>query len=188
MLRFKLNNNQGRRRFITIINVYGPTLPISKDKPATRETFYLDLQTTLDKVKGDTVIISGDFNSKVGIKQDEAEHCLGSYSKGKRNENGDELVNFCITNNAFISNSAFKHKSAHITTWAGQWTNKTSGCTVPIYNQIDYILVPNWLRQNLIDSRTYSGIITNTDHRLLITTMTLNYQETKTCKTRNRPP
>ena len=166
------STEKGRRRFLSVINVYAPTSPVSKDRPEIRDKFYQDLQDTITKQKGDTILIAGDLNSKVGSKQDEVETCLGSFSKGKQNENGEELVRFCLDKSLFISNSAFKHKSAHITTWTGQWTDKNTGKTFPIYNQIDFILVPNWLKQNLINSRTYSGILATTDHRLLIKTLT----------------
>ena len=178
-LRLKTTNNQGRERFITVINVYGITSPNAKEQPALRDTFYLDLQRTIDKQKGDTILISGDFNSKVGKKLDGAETCLGKFSKGNRNDNGEELINFCLKNNIFISNSAFKHKSCHITTWEGQWKDKSTGKRFPIYNQIDFVLVPNWIKQNLRDSRTFAGISTNTDHRLLITSLTLNVPPNK---------
>ena len=174
VLRLATTDTNTGRRFITIINVYGPTSPLSKEKPEEREQFYRELQNTVNKQKGDTIILTGDFNSKVGQKLDNIETCLGSFSKGNRNENGEELLKFCIENNYFITNSAFKHKSAHITTWVGQYTNKTTNTSYPIYNQIDYIIVPNWIRHNLRDSRTYSGILTNTDHKILITTLSLN--------------
>ena len=41
------------------------------------------------------ILLSGDFNSKVGKKKKEGETSLGSLSKGTRNDNGESLVQFC---------------------------------------------------------------------------------------------
>ena len=127
------------QKIISIINVYGSTSVITKDKPEVRDRFYEKLENTMKKEEktADMVILAGDFNSKVG-KVQIGDICLGNFSKGERNENGEALVNFCEDNGLFIVNSKFQHSARHITTWEGQC--KVEGKVRPIYNQIDFVI------------------------------------------------
>ena len=104
----------------------------------------------------------GDFNSKVGRKQC-YEQCLGKYSKGKRNANGDALIEFAQMNNLLTSNTCFHHPSRHLTTWEGK-----SPAGKRIFNQIDFILCNSRQRAVLQDARTYTGTRTFSDHRLVM--------------------
>ena len=42
---------------------------------------------------------------------------MGKYGKGKVNENGYELLEFCMRNELVLSNTTFQHKYKKITTW-----------------------------------------------------------------------
>ena len=42
---------------------------------------------------------------------------MGKYGKGKVNENGYELLEFCMRNELVLSKTTFQHKYKHITTW-----------------------------------------------------------------------
>ena len=162
-IRFEVNS-----KFYTLFNVYAPHSALTKKDPKVREEFYNELSDSYNsrKTKGDTILICGDFNSKVGkIIDDSERECLGSFSKGTRNNNGTELLNFCIERNLFISNSAFKHKSCHQTTWQGQI--KKDNKIIQVYNQIDFILIPKHMKKNLTDARSFGGTLTNSDHRLV---------------------
>ncbi|GFR91258.1 craniofacial development protein 2 [Elysia marginata] len=151
-----------------ILNVYAPHSVLTKKDPKTREDFYNKLSETYKsrKTKGDTVLILGDFNSKVGKIKDEIEkECIGSFSKGQRNDNGQELLNFCLEHDLFIANSAFKHKSCHQTTWQGQI--KKDNKIIKVYNQIDFILISKHMKKSLTDARSFAGTLTNSVHRLV---------------------
>ena len=119
--------------------------------------------------KSELVILAGDFNAKAGQKQ--GEKCIGRFSKGKRNSNEDKLIEFCEDNKLFITNSAFNHPSRHITTWTGQWRDKITGKLVNIFNQIDYIIVPNRQKHLLTNARSYAGTTLTSDHKLLKTSL-----------------
>ena len=82
------------------------------------------------------LLICGDFNAKVGTNNDDAE-CVGRFSRGHRNVSGQCLIDFCNAHKLFITNSAFKHKAAHITTWESTRINKTNNTIKHIYNQIN---------------------------------------------------
>jgi len=81
---------QGRQCNITVIQVYAPT---SIAVISEHEEFYGMLQQTVDNVpRGDTLIIMGDFNAKVG--QLEATVSTGKFGLGERNDAGERLLEF----------------------------------------------------------------------------------------------
>lgn len=90
-VRFKLNN----WHTLVIMNAYAPTQARANKNADEREEFYDQLDVALQKYDNarHTVIIAGDFNSKIG-KKSQQEKCLGEFSRGRRNNNGDRLVEF----------------------------------------------------------------------------------------------
>src|ERR1700733_1041925 len=93
---------QGKETNTTIIQVYAPT---SAAKEEEHESFYSELQGKLDNVpKGDTMVIMGDFNAKVG-RSNEKEPATGGFGLGERNEAGERLVEFCGANELRIMNT-----------------------------------------------------------------------------------
>ena len=117
VLRFKQSQIPSQHKHTLIINVHFPTLKESKRTPQNRDVIYEIISTIRERHKTDNIIIAGDFNAKIGKRQDEEEICLGSNSKGKRNINGQILIDFCTEQELLITNSIFKHPSRHITTW-----------------------------------------------------------------------
>ena len=162
---------------ITIINVYAPTTDRVKKHPNEIEKLYANLNKLCDqfeKQSTSVTIIAGDFNAKVG-KSNQTETCLGAWSRGKRNDSGSKLIQFCEERKKIIANSCFQHPAKHITTWAQQRTIKETNTTKHIYNQIDYIILDQHKKQSLVDARTFSGTETHSDHRLLITRIEVNW-------------
>ena len=159
---------------ISIINVYAPTTELVKNDAKILETMYNQLNDLLEDLKQTIILVAGDFNAKVGKKKAD-EECLGNYSCVVRNNSGEQLTNFCTTNNLFVTNTAFKHRARHITTWANQRTDpKDPTKTVTIYNQIDYILCNKDIKSTLINARSFSGSEITSEHRLVICKMSIN--------------
>jgi hypothetical protein len=92
---------------------------------------------------------------------------MGKFSRGRRNSNGQQLVEFCECNDFVITNTLFDHRASHRTTWAGSRRDRETGEVLPIYNQIDYILVKARQRPRVTNARSYAGTVTNSDHRLV---------------------
>ena len=85
------------KRLITIINVYAPTSEKSKKFPQQIDKLYTNLHKLckqIKKISTTATIIAGDFNSKIGRRHGN-EESIGSWSRGRRNENGTRLVEFC---------------------------------------------------------------------------------------------
>lgn len=69
-------------------------------------------------------------------------------------KNGEVLIEL------FMANTHSKHPARHITTRQGQRRDKNSQSIVKIFKQIDYILLlPQWLRTNMTDARSYNGTL-----------------------------
>ena len=172
-------------RSLIIINVYAPHSKLTEKDPKIR----IELYDTLDKLVKEKekeghgkniILLAGDFNSKVGKNLGNIDQCLGQYSRGIRNENGQALVDFCNGNNLFITNSAFSHSARHQTTWSSTTTRNNE--TKTIYNMIDYIICPQRYKSMFTDSRSYSGTILTSDHRVVIGKISIKWYKTKTIK------
>ena len=146
---------------ISIINLYVPTNQLVRDDVSVLESFYNDVGTVFNELKNKSLVfLTGHWNSKVGkkIKQHASDDCIGSFARGVRKNSGQHLVDFCAINNLFISNTAFQHKGAHITTWCNKRVHpKDLMRTITVYNQIE-----------AINARSFSRAETSSDHRLVI--------------------
>ena len=65
----------------------------------------------------DIIILAGDFNAKTGSSHENYPSVVGRYGKGKTNSNGEFLIEFALKNELFLTNTTFKHKMSHRTTW-----------------------------------------------------------------------
>lgn len=166
------------RTSLKVINVYAPTQARSNKNTAERDQFYDQLERLLRSIpKRTSFFIVGDFNSKMGQKSIDIK-CIGHFGRGRRNVNGQQLVEFSDAHGLTATNTMFMHRASHRTTWQGSRRDLTSGKLVNIYNQIDYIFVP-FSQVNLVtNARSYSGTTTNSDHRLVVTTTAIlpNYK------------
>lgn len=73
----------------------------------------------------------------------------------------------------FLCNTAFQHPCRHRTTWTGCLKTAQEQTKHPVYNQIDYIISQAKLKSLLTDSRSYGGMETNTDHKIVVTKIDL---------------
>ena len=100
----------------------------------------------------DALIIGGDFNAKTRPTEEHMintfKQNIGKYARNEINENGHMLLEFAKINNLRLTNTYFKHKPSHQTTWeCPPRTNqiidsKTKETRKNQYrNQIDYILI-----------------------------------------------
>ena len=80
------------------------------------------------------MIITGDFNAKLGCK-DFIGGPIGSFARGIRNANGDLRFDFLAKHKLLAANTFFKHKACQITTWEGYLRGKK------VFNQLDYIII-----------------------------------------------
>ena len=152
-LRLPLHDNQ----FVTIISVYAPTLQAD---PGTKDAFYSDLREVVRKAeKEDKVLIMGDFNARVGKNSDVWKDVLGKHGVGKCNDNGRLLLEFCSELGMTITNSLFQQKDRYKTTWRHPRSKH--------WHLLDYILVRQKDRSDVLHTRVLPSADCDTDHRLV---------------------
>ena len=90
------------------------------------------------------------------------------------------MVEFCKLHNLTLTNTIFKQKPNHQTTWTSpikvsQQNNRKN----PYRNQIDYIIVKNHQNTTVFDSRSYNSITTTSDHKPVIVKISLKWKHSK---------
>lgn len=170
-----------QQRNLVMICAYAPTLTTSNRNPQIRETFYDNLQSVLATArKKDIVILAGDFNAKTGSEYCNFPDVLGKFGKGQVNENGQHFLELCKQNDLKVMNTCFEHKMTHRTTWTcpERIEDHLDARTKeprrnPYRNQIDYICTKNETAKLVQDARSYGGMTTNSDHKIVIAKMNL---------------
>ena len=145
------------------------------------------LESVIDKkAKRDLLVIRGDFNAKTGSVHDDYPDNMGQFGKGIMNSSGERLLETCQTHNLVLTNTLFQHKKAHRTTWEAPFRNFTTKAGEarrnPVRNQIDYIITRNEHRRFIRDARSYGGIWSDTDHKLVKTSFKVEWCKMKQSK------
>jgi hypothetical protein len=153
---------------IAIIQVYAPTSAASESEIS---SFYDDLQIAINDFKYcKWFIVMGDFNSKIGQRENGEEDVMGPHCYGTRNERGDRMIRFARSNELYISNTIFKKRPNRKWTWRSP-DGKTT-------NEIDFIM----MRKNqcsLVNDVSVIGSAFkfSSDHRLLRLNMKLSMKK-----------
>ena len=162
-----------KKNILTIINIYAPTTALIRKDNTILDDLYLDLSNLINEQKSYSTmtILAGDFNAKVGKQRHTDISFLGKFSRDWKNNSGKTLIDFCSINHLFISNSTFQHPARQITTWGSHI--KVNNKLVKIYNQIDCITCQENQKHMLCNSRSFSNILTNTNHQTVVTEMNI---------------
>ena len=175
------NNSDCKPWSARIINCYSPTLPNCLEDPNLADKFYSELDLAVNVPVCHEVFILGDFNAKLGKRSSIdvinrlCDH-IGNHGVGRRNSNGERLLNFLISHNLIATNTCFKHPNRHITTRTGYIKDKATKLTRPYYSQIDYILSRSRSRCLLQDSRAYAGTKLESDHKIVVSKLNLGWR------------
>ena len=144
--------------------------------PQEAEKFYDKLNEIIKEQRKTTSLlaIAGDFNSVVGKRTDD-DNCLGKHSSGVRNRNGQNMINFCEFNSLLVTNTCFQHSQRHKTTWEQIRVSKGKNQVNKIRKTLDYILIDDKYKHILRNSRSYQGTLVESDHRMLVTRMKIQW-------------
>lgn len=107
-----------------IISTFAATMKTTVQNPEETTKFYNSLTSVLKLTKPkDIVRIGGDFNAKTKLSDNQLQKVynktVGKYSIGSINENGQLLLEFAKMNQLKLSNTFYKQKPSHLTTWQG---------------------------------------------------------------------
>ena len=169
---------------VTLVSIYAPINAQNTQRTTAEasDTFYLDLQRTIDKIpSSDMILIMGDFNARVGKqKQQTSSGVIGPYATDQLNENGRRLTEFCQHNDLIITNTFFQHKTIHQASWMHPGNKK--------WHMLDYTLVNRKFRSSVEDvrvQRSCAGTI-GTDHHLLRTKLKFHLKSRRKANTYRR--
>ena len=88
------------------------------------------------------------------------------------------MIDFCKLQNSLITNTIFKQKPSHQTTWISPWP-PTFPRKNPYWNQIDYILLRKNVYSKISDSRSFNSNFTRFDHKSVIAKIQIKWTYTK---------
>ena len=159
----------GQPRNITVIHAYAPTTDAKDDVV---EEFYTKLNEIIKETnRKDILIVTGDWNAKIGEDREGWEEVMGQFGYGKRNERGERLLEFATDNQLAICNTFFKHKACHKWTWrTGDNKHK---------NMIDLVLIAKRWKDAVQNCRSFQGADIGSDHSLVIANITLKLKAKK---------
>jgi len=152
---------------ISIIHVYAPTSASSEEDI---EAFYNDIEEIIAKTdKKDVIILTGDWNAKIGTDNADWKSVMGRYGYGDRNERGERLLEFAMAHDLYICNTRFQHKPNRKWTWASpDGIHK---------NMIDLILIQRRWKTSVINCRTFQSADISSDHSLVLCNIKLRLKK-----------
>jgi hypothetical protein len=152
---------------ITIIHAYAPTSASSDEEI---EAFYSTIEEALRETgKKDVIILTGDWNAKIGEDNTDWEAVMGKYGYGDRNERGERLLEFATAHNLFVCNTRFEQKPNRKWTWAAP-----NGIH---RNMIDLILIQQRWKTSVINCRTFQSADISSDHSLVLCNIKLRLKK-----------
>ena len=93
---------------LNVISAYAPQVGCIREE---KETFWLDLDETVEKIpRNERIVVGADLNGHVGEGNNGDEKCMARHGLGKRNNEGQAVVDFpkrrelAITNTYFVKN------------------------------------------------------------------------------------
>ena len=143
--------------FATIISVYAPTMTNPDEN---KEAFYNQLAGVLSGISRTyELLLIGDFNARIGRDNDKWPLLMGKLGIGKYNSNGELLLALCSEFELIVTNTMFKQKDEHKTTWMRprSW----------YWHMIDFIITRCRDKMNIHSTRAMRGANCWTDHRML---------------------
>ena len=144
-----------------IIQVYAPT---SDYDDSVVEEMYEDINKIMKDFPSTHTILMGDFNAKIGQREEGEENIMGKFGYGERNRRGVRMVEFAMEHNLIVANTYFKKHKTRYWTW-----ESPNG----LYkNQIAYILCNQ--RGTVKNCEVITSVDIASDHRMVRATLKIN--------------
>ena len=88
---------------LNVISAYTPQVGCIREE---KETFWLDLDETVEKIpRNERIVVEADLNGHVGEGNNGDEECMGRHRLGKRNNEGQAVVDFAKRRELVITNT-----------------------------------------------------------------------------------
>ena len=105
---------------LNVISAYAPQVGCIREE---KETFWLDLDETVEKIlRNERIMVGADLNGRVREGNNDDEECMGRHRLGKRSKEGQAkegqtTVDFAKRRELAIANTYFAKKPAHRVTY-----------------------------------------------------------------------
>ena len=144
------------KQIFTFVALYAP----QAGRPAAeKDSFYYQLQSAVMGISdSEEVIFLGDWNGHVGTAADGFELVHGGRGFGKRNPEGERVLDFALANDLVVGNTLFIKRESHLVTFSSGG-NKT---------QVDYVLYRRNFRGNVTNVKVIPGEEVVQQHFLLV--------------------
>ena len=88
---------------LNVISAYASQVGCIRNE---RETFWLDLDETVEKIpRNKRIVVKVDLNGHLGEEKNGDEKCMGKHGLGKRNNKGQAVVDFAKRRELAITNT-----------------------------------------------------------------------------------
>ena len=136
--------------------VYAPQANLSKFE---KDHFYQMLQCVVSKIPAsEQLTVCGDWNGHIGSQSTGFEEVHGGQAIGKRNTEGERILEFAFANELVVRNTWFKKTPEHLVTY------QSGNAAI----QIDFILYRRSFRKQVSNVKVILGEECASQHRLLV--------------------
>lgn len=152
-----------KHEVVSILQCYAPQSGCSMNDKTEFESLLED------HIKERNTIVMGDMNAQVGKERNGFDNIIGPWSYGNRNDEGENLLDFCLRNEMIVGNTWFRKRESHKVTrysWDGRF--KT---------MIDLIMVTESMKKWLLDVKVIPSVAMGGDHRLVVGTIIIKHPQ-----------
>ena len=159
---------------INIVNAYALQVECDKEE---KEAFCADLEEVVGKIPRDErLVIGADLNAHVGEGNTNDEEAMGKHGFGRRNLEGQTVVDFTKRWELIVGNTMFVKRSMQKTTYSSGGNN----------TQVEYILVRRRRMKEVWDTKVIMGEGVTKQHRLVVSKLVMWTKWRKTTRQEKR--
>ena len=141
---------------LNVIRAYAPQVGCICEE---KEAFWLDLDETVEKIpKNERIVVGAHLNGHTGERNNDDKECMGRHGLGKRNNEGQAVVDFAKRMELAITTTYFVKKPAHRITY------NSGGRS----SQVDYITVRRRRIKEVVDTKVIVGESIAKQHRIVV--------------------
>lgn len=163
---------------ISLIQVYAPTAAASLNQI---EEFYKDLDEAFDYCKSEVIFTIGDFNARLGTRENGEDDIMGQFGYGTRNERGRRLIQWLWQHKMTACNSLFKKHPRKKWTWSLPNENL-------LVNKFEIDFILSNKPKMIQDVEVINNLSFNSDHRMVRAKLKINHQTRQLYKSKNHLP
>ena len=143
--------------YLSVISFYAPTMMYPDEE---KEAFYEKLAEVVDRVPmEDKLLILGDFYAIVGNAHTTYDGTLGKFGKGKKNSNGELMLQFCTQRGLSIANTFFQQPDMNFFTWRHPRSKHL--------HLIDYVVTRKSCMPEILSTKAIRGAECSTYHYMV---------------------